>query len=59
MMKKFEAVATLPENKKWEQAINREETLYAPKYGVTTMRTEFDRDYTRIINCNWCIAIII
>ena len=51
-MKKFESVATVPGNPKWENAIKREEELYAPKCGVTTMRTEFDRDYTRIINCN-------
>ncbi len=51
-MKKFEAVATFEGNPKWEQAIKREEELYVPKFGVSTMRTEFDRDYTRIINCN-------
>lgn len=51
-MKKFEKVATVQGSEKWEQAIKREEALYAPKYGLSTMRTEFDRDYTRIINCN-------
>lgn len=51
-MKKFESVATVENSPKWEKAIKREEVLYAPKYGSTTMRTEFDRDYTRILNCN-------
>ena len=52
MMKKFETVATVLGSLKWEEAIEREETMYAPKYGVSTMRTDFDRDYTRIISCN-------
>ena len=51
-MKKFEAVAMNEQNPKWENAILRERELYIPKYGVDTMRSEFDRDYTRIINCN-------
>lgn len=51
-MKKFEKVATFEGSEKWENSIKRRETLYAPKYGTATMRTEFDRDYTRIINCN-------
>ena len=51
-MKKFEKVATVPGNEKWENAIKRERELYSHKYGMSTMRTEFDRDYTRIINCN-------
>lgn len=51
-MKKFEKVATVPGSPKWNQAIQRDEELYAPQYGQSTMRTEFDRDYTRIINCN-------
>ncbi len=51
-MKKFEAVAMYEENPKWENAISRVEKLYDPVYGDAPMRTEFDRDYTRIINCN-------
>ncbi len=51
-MKKFEKVAMNEANPKWKKAISREKNLYAPKYGVDTMRSEFDRDYTRIINCN-------
>lgn len=51
-MKKFESVATFQESEKWKNSIKREIELYAPVYGKSTMRTEFDRDYTRIINCN-------
>lgn len=51
-MKKFEAVAMYEGNPKWEKAISRVEKLYNPVYGDAPMRTEFDRDYTRIINCN-------
>lgn len=52
MMKKFESVAMHEGNPKWENAISRVERLYDPVYGDAPMRTEFDRDYTRIINCN-------
>ena len=51
-MKKFENVATVEGNDKWKNAISRKEELYSPLFGTQTMRTEFDRDYTRIINCN-------
>lgn len=51
-MKKFENVAMLPGNGKYENAISRLEKLYDPIYGDAPMRSEFDRDYTRIINCN-------
>lgn len=51
-MKKFESVAMYEGNTKWENAISRVEKLYDPVYGDAPMRTEFDRDYTRIINCN-------
>lgn len=51
-MKKFESVAMYEGNPKWENAISRVEKLYDPVYGDAPMRTEFDRDYTRIINCN-------
>lgn len=51
-MKKFEQVATVENSEKWENSIKRQQELYAPIYGKSTMRTEFDRDYTRIINCN-------
>ena len=51
-MKKFEEVAMNENNKNWKRAIKREEKLYSPIYGKTFLRSEFDRDYTRIINCN-------
>lgn len=51
-MKKFEKVATTEGSPKWKKAIEREEKLYSPAYGTKTMRTEFDRDYTRVINSN-------
>lgn len=51
-MKKFEQVATVEGSPKWENATKRECELYSPKHNFRTMRTKFDRDYTRIINCN-------
>lgn len=54
-MKKFEEVAMNDNNPKWEYSIKRAEEIYNPIYKLEhekTMRTEFDRDYTRIINCN-------
>lgn len=51
-MKKFENEAMVYNNPKWETAISREEKLYDSVYGDAPMRSEFDRDYTRIINCN-------
>ncbi len=45
---KFSDFATYPGNEKWEQAIKREKPLYARAEDV---RTEFGRDYTRIIHC--------
>ena len=52
MMKKFESEAMVEGNPKWEKAISRQEKIYDPVYGDAPMRSEFDRDYTRIINCN-------
>lgn len=51
-MKKFEEVAMNENNPKWENSIKREAALYNPVFGQGNMRTEFDRDYTRTINCN-------
>ncbi|MBR3614473.1 MAG: HD domain-containing protein [Clostridia bacterium] len=51
-MKKFEKEAMIQGNDKFEDAIWRMEKLYDPIYGDAPMRSEFDRDYTRIINCN-------
>ena len=52
MIKKFEKEAMFLENEKWEKAISRIEKMYDPVYGDAPMRSAFDRDYTRIINCN-------
>ena len=49
-MKKFKEVAMIETNEKWEKAIKREEQLYS--HGLSSLRTQFDRDYTRIINSN-------
>lgn len=51
-MKKFENVATVPGSEKWDNSIKREKDLYSHTYGLSTMRTDFDRDYTRVINSN-------
>jgi len=51
-MKKFEEVAMLEGNSKWENSIKRERELYSHTYGLSTIRTDFDRDYTRVINSN-------
>ena len=51
-MKKFEEVSMNENNPKWKSCIKREETLYNPVFGKGNMRNEFDRDYTRTINCN-------
>ena len=39
----------LPENPKWENAIKREKKLYSRN---NEFRTDFERDYTRVIHCN-------
>lgn len=52
MIKEFEKEAMVEGNPKWEKAISRVEKLYNPAFGDGTLRSEFDRDYTRIINCN-------
>lgn len=51
-MKKFEEVAMNENNKNWKRAIKREEEIYNPIYEKKFLRSEFDRDYTRVINCN-------
>ena len=45
----FKSVAMLPENLKWENAIKREKKLYSRN---NEFRTDFERDYTRVIHCN-------
>lgn len=52
MTKKFENEAMFEENSKWKHSISRIEKLYDHTNGDGPMRSEFDRDYTRIINCN-------
>lgn len=52
MIKKFVNEAMIEGNEKWEKSISRVEKLYDPIYGDAPMRSEFDRDYTRVINCN-------
>lgn len=49
-MKEFENMATVEGSAKWKNAIHRNEEMYSPTYGDNTMRTDFDRDYTRVIN---------
>ena len=49
MEKLFEKVAAQPANPKWENMIKREEPLYKRKSDV---RSEFERDYTRILHCD-------
>lgn len=51
-MKKFEEVQMNENNLKWKNAISREKELYIPASGNDSTRSEFDRDYTRLINCN-------
>ena len=51
-MKKFHEVAMTKNNPKWKNSITRETELYNPVFGQGNMRNEFDRDYTRTINCN-------
>ena len=46
---KFETVAMMQNNPKWKNAIKREEELYSRNNEI---RTDFERDYTRVINCN-------
>lgn len=47
--KKFQKVGTFPETEKWDQAIKRERALYARPHEI---RSEFNRDYNRILHCN-------
>lgn len=45
----FETVAMTEKNPKWSNAIKREKELYSRNNEI---RTDFERDYTRVINCN-------
>ena len=46
--RKFESVAMLPGNPKWDQAIHREGTLYSREDDI---RSPFERDNGRILHC--------
>ena len=46
---KFETVAMMQNKHKKKNAIKREEELYSRNNEI---RTDFERDYTRVINCN-------
>ena len=43
-MKKFAELAMNEKNKKWKNAIKREEALYASAYSTELIRKEFDRE---------------
>lgn len=49
MKNSFKQVAMIEENSKWDQAIHRENELYTKPDEI---RSEFARDYTRILNSN-------
>lgn len=49
MERLFEKEKACENNPKWEKMISRETPLYKRN---NSLRTEFERDYTRIINCN-------
>ena len=49
MLNLFEKVAMTKQNPKWENAIKREKKLYSRN---NEFRTDFERDYTRVIHCN-------
>ncbi len=51
-MKKFETLAMNENSNNWEKAIAREEELYPSVYTTEPIRDEFERDHTRILNCN-------
>ena len=45
----FESVSAREGNEKWENIISREQPIYVR---ANEIRTDFERDYTRIIHCN-------
>ena len=49
MESKFKEYSATPNNPNWEKIIKREKEIY--KRG-NDMRSEFERDYTRILHCN-------
>jgi dGTPase len=49
MIKKFEKEKAYEENPNWENMISRKKPLYSRN---NNLRSEFQRDYNRILNCN-------
>ena len=52
MKNSFKSVAATEANPRWNQMISRQNELYKPLYTTSCVRSEFERDYNRIINCN-------
>ena len=52
MKNSFKKVAANEANPKWNQMVKRQNELYESLYTKNTIRSEFERDYNRIINCN-------
>lgn len=46
---KFKEYSATPNNPNWEKIIKREKEIYRRE---NDMRSEFERDYTRILHCN-------
>ena len=46
---KFKEYSATPNNPNWEKIIKREKEIYKRE---NDMRSEFERDYTRILHCN-------
>ena len=46
---KFKEYSAIPNNPNWEKIIKREKEIYKRE---NDMRSEFERDYTRILHCN-------
>ena len=46
---KFKEYSAIPNNLNWEKIIKREKEIYKRE---NDMRSEFERDYTRILHCN-------
>ena len=49
MESKFKEYSATPNNPNWEKIIKREKEIYKRE---NDMRSEFERDYTRILHCN-------
>ena len=45
----LKSVSATEQNQKWKQMISRQKTIYKRKDDI---RTDFARDYTRILHCN-------